>query len=412
MLKGNSFSRDTEGERTERLIAFSGNIGDVAVELGLPADKLAASEGALDVWEDVLSASTREAGEAQEATEELNKVIKAAYDYYVGAKAHLMAVINEIEYPDKIIIAYGFDDDAPTDCKGLRNALKVWIDEHAVLAGEGDPRIVNDTIIAKLTEHYDKLEAFFRLRLKEKDEAIRATETKRAVYTQHSKLLSFVHSLACLTWGDDDSRLRLIGMVPSSEVHTPGGGASPGIGVPENLTAVFGEEDVRITWDAVEGADGYYLSHTQFPPLFLRLYEGEATEFLHEMPDNGTHYYRVRAKVGDESGEYCDAVSVDVVVEAPPAPTKLKISLGGDNRTKVTWDSPSGVVYNGCSLYSVDVPTGSPVPARPSDPIWDELIVYSITMGELAPGMTRYVWVTGTLRGAESEATGPESVSL
>ncbi len=29
------------------------------MELGLPADKLAASEGALDVWEDVLSASSR-----------------------------------------------------------------------------------------------------------------------------------------------------------------------------------------------------------------------------------------------------------------------------------------------------------------------------------------------------------------
>ena len=257
MLKGNSFSRDSDGERTERLVALSANIGDVAVELGLPAAKVTAAEAAQTEWDTDLSAATREGGEAQEATEELNKVIKEAYEYYVAAKAHLKAVISEIEYPDKIITAYGFDDDAPTDFKGLHNALRVWIDEHAVLASAGDPRIVNDTIIGILTTHFATLDEFHRSRLDEKDEAIRATETKRATFVRHSKLMSHIHTLACLTWGDDASQLRLIGMVPSSEIWTEGQ-PIPGTPVhPEAGTFVatyLGQDIVELVYGAVVGA--------------------------------------------------------------------------------------------------------------------------------------------------------------
>lgn len=189
------------------------------------------------------------------------------------------------------------------------------------------------------------------------------------------------------------------------------GGPSPEIGVPTHLTAVFGEHDVRITWDPVADVDGYQLVHTMFPPLFLSLYQGEETEFLHEAPDHGTHYYMVRAKVGDNYGDYCEAVSAEVVVEPPAPPTNLNHILNPDNTTKATWESAPGVVYDGCSIFVVDVPNGSPVPSKPAEPLWDELIVYSMTLDVLAPGMTRYVWVTGTKDGSESAATGPASVS-
>ncbi len=183
------------------------------------------------------------------------------------------------------------------------------------------------------------------------------------------------------------------------------------IGVPANLQATLEGADVRISWSAVEGADGYYLVHTQFPPLFLRVYEGADTEFLHVRPDNGTHHYQVRAKVGDSYGAYCVAVSVEVVVEAPAPPVMLNIVLVEDGKTKVSWDSPEGVVYDGCSLFVADVPTGSPAPSKPASPMFHDLWVYSVTLDALAPGMTRYAWVTGEKNGAESEATGPVLIS-
>ncbi|MGC9315131.1 MAG: hypothetical protein ACP5G4_05805 [bacterium] len=308
---------------------------------------------------------------------------------------------------DEILVPFGLDEAVPADNDSMKNYA--------------------DAIYAHwLTVRLEPLFAPFQANIDALDALFTAYETAQANQTTAQEACSLLQNEkdACRTELENILKAllnwyRIYYKDPEDEywTQTPWGKASGGgepsgeIGVPTNLNAVVGSDDVRITWDAVEDVDGYQLVHTQFPPLFLGLYEGEATEFLHEMPDNGTHYYRVRAKVGDNYGEYCEAVSADVVVEAPPAPTKLKISLGGDNRTKVTWDSPSGTVYNGCSLYSVDVPTGSPVPDKPDEPMWDELIVYSITLGELAPGMTRYVWVTGEISGAESEATGPAWVS-
>ena len=52
MLKNNSFTRDDDNARRERLVLFSANIGDFAVEFGLSVDKLAASEGAFALWVD------------------------------------------------------------------------------------------------------------------------------------------------------------------------------------------------------------------------------------------------------------------------------------------------------------------------------------------------------------------------
>ncbi len=409
MLKNNNFTKDSEGERTERLVALSANIGAVAVELGLPAAKVTEAEAAQTEWDADLSAATREAGEAQEATEELNKAIAAAYEYYVRAKAYLLGVIHEIEYPDKIIVAYGFDVDAPTDYKGLHNSIKTWIDEHAVLSAAGDPRVVNATIIGNLTTHFATLDSYYRSRLDEKDEAIRATETKRATFVRHSKLMLHIYTLACLTWGDDDSRLRLLGFVPASEVWTPGGGGepSPEIGVPSNLQAVVEGDNVRISWDAVAGADGYYLVHTQFPPLFLRIYEGADTEFLHELPDAGKHHYMVRARVGEAFGDYSAEATAEVVLEAPAPPVLLVMTLVEDNKTKVSWANPSGTYYDGCNLYVAEVPNGSPAPGMPASPMFHDLFVYSITLDSLAAGMTRYVWVTGVRSGVESAPAGP-----
>ena len=184
------------------------------------------------------------------------------------------------------------------------------------------------------------------------------------------------------------------------------------IGVPENLVSEIIGADVRLVWDIVEGAEAYQLSHTMHPPLFLQLFEGDATVFLHTGPDDGVHYYRVRAKVGETYGEFSEQIEVDVKVEKPAAPINLVLSQNIDNSTKATWESAPGVVYDGCSIYYVDVPTGDPEPSMPTAPYFDELIVYTFTLPVLASGKTRYVWVTGTKDGAESDPCGPVNIAI
>jgi hypothetical protein len=65
MLTDNSFTRDDDDTRRERLVLFSANIGAVAVELGLLPAKVTEAEGAQVEWDDAVSAATRETGESQ-----------------------------------------------------------------------------------------------------------------------------------------------------------------------------------------------------------------------------------------------------------------------------------------------------------------------------------------------------------
>ena len=410
MLTCNAFTMDTDGERTERVVLLSANIGAVSVELGLPAAKVTEAEAAQTDWDDALSAATREAGESHEATEELNSAITAAYDYYVAAKAHLVAVIYEMEYPDKIIDAYGFNVDAPTDYHGLHNALKAWIDEHAVLTAAGDPRVVNATIIANLTAHYDAIDTLYRARSDEKDEAIRATEAKRATFVRHSKLLKHIWTLACLTWGDDASQLRLLGFVPSSEIWTPGGGG-------DKLPAVTGfgleflDPELRIYWDAVEGADGYLVKMGNNPLILTTtVYDGTDTEFTFD-PPGGHLYFRVWAKDGEDLGEPGDAIDIEITGTPPGPPKNLVLSYDG-TYVHANWEEPDSGTPEFFRLYAKTVPTGTGVPVRPSEPEYDELITLSVGMFAPGPGNTVYVWVSAFGDGEEGESVGPESIDI
>jgi hypothetical protein len=412
MLTDNSFTRDDDDTRRERLVLFSANIGDYSVEFGLTPARLALAEGALDAWDTAVSDATRESGETHEATEELKKAFDEAKEYYVAAKDHLLAIIYEISKPDRVIDAYGFNKDTPRTYDGLCSALITWVNTHAKMVAALDPRVVNATVIATLTAHQVNLDTLKRGRAKEKDDEVDAWAAKSSLFDAHSKLLDFIFTDACLTWGKDDSNLRLLGFVPSSEIWTPGGGVNPEIGIPEDLASEIIGADVRVFWHAVVGADEYQLSHTMHPPLFLQLYEGAETEFLHVSPDAGTHYYKVRTKVGDTYGEWSEQIEVEVAVAAPNPPINLILTLGMVNDVKATWEAPSGVFYDGCSIYYVDVANGSPEPAMPTAPYFDELIVYTLTLPVLASGKTRYVWVTGTKNGAESDPCGPQFISI
>ncbi len=413
MIKNNSISADTQGERIERLTLLSANIADFAVEIGVSGTRLTKAESAADDYLAAIADAGVQAGQTDEAFEEFRKAEDDCAKFYTKAKEHLLAIIWEREKPDEFIEAYGLRGESPFRYPGLLAKISTWKSNHDLLVAALDERVLSAAAMANLLALRDTMVDLRTAAYKEKREADDAYDALHDLFKEHTKLMSFVYTAAILTWGDEDPRLNLLGFLPASEVWTPGGGGEPSgeIGVPANLAYSFNGANVRLVWDAVAGADGYWLSHTMFPPLFLKIYEGADTFFEHIAPDNGTHYYNVRAKVGDEYGAYCEAISVEVVVAPPAPPENLNMILNPDGTTKAMWDAPAGSTYDGCSIYVADVPNGSPAPPLPAVPIWDELIVYSITLGALAPGMTRYVWVTGTKNGAESAPAGPVSVS-
>jgi hypothetical protein len=148
------------------------------------------------------------------------------------------------------------------------------------------------------------------------------------------------------------------------------------------------------------------------PPLFLQLYEGAETEFLHLGPDNGTHYYKVRTKVGDEYGAWSEQIEVEVSVEAPGPPINLVLTQGPGYDVKATWEAAVGEVPDSFSLYTATGPTGGPIPVMPATPLFDELITTTLTLTGNSPGTTVYVWVTAVKGGAESDPCGPQSIAI
>ena len=411
MIINNSISADTYTERAERLQLLSTNIDTYAVELAISGARLASAQNADAEWDNACAKGVVEAGQKDEAYEEFNKAVGAASKYYSAAKGHLLTIIYEVGgKPDDYINRYGFNVDSPRKYKPTTAAIEAWKLEHDRLVALPDPRVISDAIMTILLAHKTGIDGLSQVAFIEKQEADTAFDEKKALFDAQTNLLQFVLTAAVLTWGNEDPRLNLLGFKPKSEIWTEGGGTSPEIGIPQNLAAVIEGENVRISWDAVDGADSYQLVHTEFPPLFLGLYDGDETEFVHINPPGGTHYYNVRAKKGDSYSEYGDAVSVEITGVKPEPPQNLQLEHIAPY-VKVTWESPPSTPEY-FRLYIASVPTGDPPPDMPSEPDTDELITLSVSIFAPGPGKTLYVWITSFGDGEESEPCGPESIDI
>ena len=265
MLKNNGFANDTDGERTERVLALSENIDDHAVELGIIAPRLTDCQTAGEDWSDAITTAGVEDGESQEAVETLTHGLKAAHEYYVNAKDILLAVIYGIEKPDEIIEEYAVKGDAPWDFTGLSGKLERWIETDTRLKAliPPDPRVVNATIVTALGVHLTTITDLWHNARKEKRQKSQSYAAKQTLFDKHSKLLDFVFSVAKMTWGNDDPRLTDLGFVPSSEIWTPGvpvPGQANYPDKPENMKAVKASDPltgIMVSCDLLNGAATY-----------------------------------------------------------------------------------------------------------------------------------------------------------
>lgn len=105
-------------------------------------------------------------------------------------------------------------------------------------------------------------------------------------------------------------------------------------GTPENLRAETTETSVRLTWDPVDGADGYdVMVDGQI------IDNGTSTAYIHSgLEPSTTHIYRVRARIGDYAGEWSEAVIYTTGLGIPANVT----AIGGSTSITVTWDTVAG----------------------------------------------------------------------
>ncbi len=222
MIKNNNNSRDTQGERIERLTLLSVNIVTYSVEIGITGARLAAAQTAGADYLDAIANAGVEDGQMDVAFEQFHKAVGALTKHYVKAKEHLKAIILELDKPDDFIEAYGFRGRSPYRYLGLLAKMKLWKDNHDTLVAAGDERVLTDAAMTNLLAKYDEMVACRTAAYTEKRESNEAYDALHELFDSHTKLMDFIYTGAVLAWGDDDSRLTLLGFLPSSEVWTPG----------------------------------------------------------------------------------------------------------------------------------------------------------------------------------------------
>jgi len=309
MITNNGISADTDGVRVARTELLSGNIDTYAAELGIVGTKLAACQTAAVDWMGAITITGVEAGEAERATEEFNTALSAAYTYYTRAKGVLLSIIYDIDKNDQIIKEYGLNGAAPRDFNGLDNKINRWIETDARLNAEvpPDPRVAPASIVAGLATHLDTIRSLWHNSATEMQQKTEAYRAKQNLFDMHSSLLSFVLSVAKFTWGDDDSRLRLLGFCPSSEVWTQNKPHAP-----KNLA--FDPDTGIFSWDVVEDVDSYELSAriTGKKGKWTTFWGGTENSTTDKPSSPNIYDIRCRAITGDTSGNWCTPIEVDL----------------------------------------------------------------------------------------------------
>jgi len=298
MIINNSISQDTIDERWQRVSLLSANIDTYAVELDVTGARLTWAQGAASAWETARATAHVESGEMNEAYQTYNQAFEAASKYYNKAKEFLIRTVVEISGPDDDILQeYRVDRPTPLEQKGLVSSIEDWKITHDRLKAAGDPRVVNDAIVANLMTHRNTIVTLWHDAEQERQESTDAYKTLHALYDTDSRALGWLLGLCFLVWGDDDSRLRLLGFVPSSEIwtkHKPH--------APKNF--IFDDVAKRFNWDAVEGVDSYEVDFRLTGATMYQLvnemgsvnYIGAKNEFG-DMPSE-PQQYRVRAGDG------------------------------------------------------------------------------------------------------------------
>ncbi|MCK5833979.1 hypothetical protein KAH81_09975 [bacterium] len=222
MLKGNNFLHDDDNDRSERFVLLSGNIDAHAVSIGVGGTLLTWAQGASAAWENLRENALVQDGEMDEAYQHLQEKHAEAAELYAEAKGLLLAIIDRVQKDDDIRNRYGVEGEAPRTFGDLHESIGQWKKTHDVLVVALDERVVSDTIVNNMVTLANDMYDFMQAAITEKDEKSDAFLAKQTVFSVDTDNLRLVYRLARMTWGKDDSNLRLLGFVPSSEVWTPG----------------------------------------------------------------------------------------------------------------------------------------------------------------------------------------------
>lgn len=112
--------------------------------------------------------------------------------------------------------------------------------------------------------------------------------------------------------------------------------------VPANLKAVLDGNNVNLSWDAVQGVDGYLIEKSIDNETWETLTTVTTNSYTDQVVDpNAGYFYRVRSDGGNE--QISEPSSIVTINTPPAAPANLKATTSGKN-VSLTWEDSAGAV--------------------------------------------------------------------
>jgi len=406
VIPNNSFSTDILVIRLARLFLLSSNISPYLVELMFPPEYVAWVLNAYDKFNAALGKQTVETGEKEEAFRLYDLKAVELEEYYALLKSLLIARYRDSELP----VSYGLKGDAPESKQGVVKAAEMLINGHNSRVAVGDPRVLPDTMIVKITDFLNSTKTLWAGAYSEADDVESATAEMRALFDEDTEMLREVYNWICAMWRRDDPRLIEIGFVQRKYEGGGGGGEVPD--APINFEFNWLDPVLQFRWDPVESATSYQLAFSEDGgEVWEELYTGEIDSYEYEPPE-GLRQYRVRARNADGYGDWSLVIEFEVegappVGDWPNAPSEVGAELITDPSTfmRVYYAIPGD--SDSVNIYRAVVPHGNAAPERPATPYTTDILEEQYADTDVEPGNDYYYWVCGVKGGEEGDFAGP-----
>jgi hypothetical protein len=225
----NHFTHDIDSQHLERARILEEGIVTHGPSLGFDPEQIASIAGHRLLFEDALSDADKEYADVDEVYAELAELEKQTRVQYM--KCHYY-VLGEMVFAGTGTIAWleeAFDamDELPARRSDLIKVADFAWERYNNIAVEHPDVILDASLFDELRNLLDQLIAKERKIPKERGEAREATAVKNSIRQHGEKIYRWVYRRAISFWGNNDSRLLELGMVPKSLIGTPQGPSEP-----------------------------------------------------------------------------------------------------------------------------------------------------------------------------------------
>jgi len=269
----NAFTIDTDAQHLERARTIEDGIVTYGPTLGFDPAQILTIGGHRALFEDALSDADKEYADVDEVYAELAEMETAARKQYI--KCHNY-VLGEMVFAETGTIEWleeAFDTvyEMPDRRSDFIRVAGFALDRYDNILIEHPDVTLNATLFGDLQTMIDDLIAKEKSVKKERGEAREATAIKNSIRTNGEKLYRWVYRRAISFWGDDDSRLLELGMVPKSLIGTPSEPEEPQAEWPAavlnfmSVLILIPIKLINLSWDMLIGAVSYNLYRAKGP---------------------------------------------------------------------------------------------------------------------------------------------------